>query len=144
MSQGEQDIGPGTGERLRPRLDRGASPDESRLAAVLGAGAPGLRQLIDRLRVGVLLQGARSEVLFVNPAALEMMGLTEAQILGKTSFDARAIREDGSPLPGGEHPGPRALATGRPVRDVVVGFQRGGEPAWFLVDAEPLTAPDGS
>src|SRR5204863_9786295 len=52
---------------------------------------------------------------------------------------------DGSAFPGGEHPGPLALATGRPVRDTVMGFQRPSakEPAWFLVSAEPLTGPGG-
>jgi PAS domain-containing protein len=39
------------------------------------------------MRVGVLLQGPRAEILLSNPAALELLGLTEDQLLGKTSFD---------------------------------------------------------
>ncbi|HXU82464.1 MAG TPA: PAS domain S-box protein, partial [Polyangia bacterium] len=98
--------------------------------------------------MGVLLQGPHAEVLYANRAALELLGVTQTQILGKTPFDAatRAIREDGSPLPGGDHPGPRALATGRPVHGAVVGFHPpdAPQPTWFLVDAEPLTGPDGT
>jgi PAS domain S-box-containing protein len=124
-----------------------AAGAEERLTAAFTPGSPGLHKLVERLRVGVLLQGPRAEVVYANRAALELLGLTESQILGKTPFDAaaQAVREDGSPLPGGDHPGPRALATGRAVREMVVGFHRPGapEPTWFLVDAEPVTGPDG-
>jgi PAS domain-containing protein len=50
--------------------------------------------------VGVLLQGPRAEILLSNPAALELLGLTEDQLLGKTSFDPewKVIHEDGSPF----------------------------------------------
>jgi PAS domain-containing protein len=33
------------------------------------------------------MQGPRAEILLSNPAALELLGLTEDQLLGKTSFD---------------------------------------------------------
>jgi hypothetical protein len=61
------------------------------------------------MRVGVLLQGPRAEI-FSNPAALEL-GLTEDQLLGKTSFDPewKVIHEDGSPFPGDTHPVPVAI-----------------------------------
>jgi PAS domain-containing protein len=51
------------------------------------------------MRVGVLL-GPRAEILLSNPAALELLGLTEDQLLGKTSFDPewKVIHEDGSPF----------------------------------------------
>src|SRR4029450_13118648 len=90
---------------------------------------------------GVLVQGNRSEVLFANRAALELLGLSQEQLLGHTSLEATALacREDGTPFPGEEHPGPRALATGRPVRNVVVGFYRPAskDRAWLLVNAHP-------
>jgi PAS domain S-box-containing protein len=105
------------------------------------------RLLIDDLQVGILIQGTRSEVLFANRAALGLLGLTEAQILGKTSFDASsfAVHEDGTPFPGEDHPGPRALVTGRPVRNVVVGFYRPviKDRVWLLVSADPHVDADG-
>jgi PAS domain S-box-containing protein len=97
--------------------------------------------LVEELQVGVLVQGNRSEVLFANRAALELLGLSQEQLLGHTSLEATALacREDGTPFPGEEHPGPRALATGRPVRNVVVGFYRPAskDRAWLLVNAHP-------
>jgi PAS domain-containing protein len=46
------------------------------------------------------MQGPRAEILLSNPAALELLGLTEDQLLGKTSFDPewKVIHEDGSPF----------------------------------------------
>jgi hypothetical protein len=44
------------------------------------------KEMVFDMRVGVLLQGPRAEILLSNPA-LELLGLTEDQLLGKTSFD---------------------------------------------------------
>jgi hypothetical protein len=46
---------------------------------------------------------------------LELLGLTEDQLLGKTSFDPewKVIHEDGSPFPGDTHPVPVAIATAK-------------------------------
>jgi PAS domain S-box-containing protein len=44
------------------------------------------KEMVFDMRVGVL-QGPRAEILLSNPAALELLGLTEDQLLGKTSFD---------------------------------------------------------
>jgi PAS domain S-box-containing protein len=103
---------------------------------------------VDDLQVGVLIQGPGSEVRYGNRAAQELLGVTGEQLVGRTSFDAGrfAIREDGEPFPGADHPGPRAIATRRAVRDVVMGFRRPatGELIWLLVNAEPQLAGDGS
>jgi PAS domain-containing protein len=76
------------------------------------------------MRVGVLLQGPRAEILLSNPAALELLGLTEDQLLGKTSFDPewKVIHEDGSPFPGDTHPVPVAIATQSCTRCNYMGF----------------------
>lgn len=44
-------------------------------------------ELIMRLPIGVLVQGPNAEILINNHAALEMLGISEDQLLGKTSFD---------------------------------------------------------
>jgi PAS domain-containing protein len=41
------------------------------------------KEMVFDMRVGVL-QGPRAEILLSNPAALELLGLTEDQLLGKT------------------------------------------------------------
>jgi PAS domain S-box-containing protein len=105
------------------------------------------RTLIRDLHVGVILQGPRAEILHSNQAALDLLGLSEDQLLGKTSLDPdwNVIHEDGTPFPGPAQPVPQAIATRRPVRDVVMGVFRpiSGDRVWLLVDAEPQLAPNG-
>jgi PAS domain S-box-containing protein len=105
------------------------------------------RTLIRDLHVGVLLQGPRAEILHSNQAALDLLGITEDQLLGKTSFDPdwNVIHEDGTAFPGPAHPVPQAIAARQPVRDVVMGVYRpiSGDRVWLLVDAEPQFGPNG-
>lgn len=106
------------------------------------------RNLIHNLQVGVILQGRNTEILLSNQAALQMLGLAESQLLGKTSFDPnwRVIHEDGSPFPGADHPVPIAIATGKPVHNVVMGVYRPkfDDLIWLLVNADPQLAADGT
>ena len=107
----------------------------------------GARRLLDTLQVGVVVQGPSAEVLYCNRRARDLLGVDESQILGRTSLDANnvAFREDGTPLLGSEHPAPQVIATRRPVRDVVMRWNRpgGGGQVWLLVNADPELAPDG-
>jgi PAS domain S-box-containing protein len=98
------------------------------------------KNLVIDMQVGVLLQGPHSEILMSNPKALELLGITEDQLLGKTSFDPdwNVIHEDGSPFPGSTHPVPEAIATSKSVHDVIMGVFRPsiGDRVWLKVDAE--------
>ena len=69
------------------------------------------------MEVGVLLNNAHSEISLANPKALELLGLTDDQIKGKTPFDQdwHAIHEDGTPFPAETHPAAQVIATGEPV-----------------------------
>ena len=121
--------------------------EAERLAAALQESEGRFQRLVEALPVGVLIHGPRSEVVFANPAAAELLGISVEGLIGKTSMEAGdlAIREDGSPFPGADHPGPVALATGRPVRNVVVGFRRPRrqDVVWLLASAEPHLGPGG-
>ena len=106
------------------------------------------KNLVNDMPVGVLLQGPHSEMLLSNPKALELLGLTEDQLLGKTSFDPdwNVIHEDGSPFPGETHPVPQAIATGLPVKNVIMGVYHplNHNREWLLVDAIPQFDADGN
>ena len=106
------------------------------------------RQLVWDMQVGVLLQGPQAEILLSNPKALELLGLSEDQLLGKTSFDPEwnVIHEDGSPFPGSTHPVPQAIASRHPVREIVMGVYRPttGNRVWLSVDAETQLSEDGT
>ncbi len=112
------------------------------------------RTLIQDLNVGVLLYGSRGEILLHNQAALNLLGLTQAQLYGKSAFDSawQTIGEDGLPLPENHHPVAQAIASRRPVRNAVMGIDRPEgkdqtEPSdriWLIVNVEPHLAADGS
>jgi PAS domain S-box-containing protein len=106
------------------------------------------RTLVSDMQVGVLLQGADAEILMCNPKAQELLGMSEEQILGKTSYDSYwvTIHEDGSPFPGNETPVPQAIATGKTVRNVVLGVKNAitNNLVWLLVDAVPQYEVNGT
>ena len=103
--------------------------------------------LLRGLRVGVVVQGPASEILLVNPRALELLDMTEDQMRGKSSLDPdwNIIREDGSPFPGDERPVMVAVRTGTPVQAAMGIFRpRRGDRVWLLVTATPQLRDDGS
>ena len=106
------------------------------------------RNLVWDMQVGVLLQGANSEVLLCNPKSNELLDLSENQLIGKTSFDPdwNVIHEDGSNFEGTSHPVPQAIATCKPVRDIIMGVFRPSKKdyVWLIVNAEPILNTNGT
>jgi len=115
--------------------------EKERREAALRESEGRLRGLIQDLNVGVLLLGSKAEILWSNSAALEMLGLTVEELLGRDVRDPAwdVVREDGTPFPGAELPAVVALETRRPQRNVVMGVRRpgGGERVFLLVNADP-------
>ncbi|MCY7310971.1 MAG: PAS domain S-box protein, partial [Chitinophagaceae bacterium] len=103
--------------------------------------------LINSLKVGVLLQGPQTEILFSNKAALSMLGLTEDELSGRSSFhpDWNVIHEDGSSFPAETHPVSIAIHTRKPVANINMGVYRPvtKDRVWLLVNAEPLLDDKG-
>ena len=98
--------------------------------------------IVQNVAVGILVQGPDSEIFENNAAACEMLGLTEDQLLGKTSFDQhwRVSHLDGTNFNSEDHPVPQAIKTGKRVSDVVMGVFRPmtNDFVWLLVDAVPV------
>ena len=87
------------------------------------------------------MQRANGEIMECNPAAERILGLTRGKMIGRTSMDPswRAVREDGTPFPGEEHPAMVSLRTGEPLRDVIMGVSKpDGTLTWILINSEPL------
>ncbi|MCP4215882.1 MAG: response regulator, partial [bacterium] len=99
------------------------------------------RRLFETMSQGVVYQDNVGNIFSINPAAERILGLTIDQIMGRTSMDPRwkATREDGSELPGEEHPSMVSLKTGQKVEGFVMGvFHPGKENySWILVNATP-------
>ncbi len=122
--------------------------DRKQAEAALKKSEEKFRYLVSDMRVGVLLQGPQTEMLLCNQAALELLGLTEDQLLGLSSIDPywNVIHEDGSPFPGNRHPVAEAVSTKNAVRGVVMGVYRPTKQdrIWLLVDAIPELNDNGS
>jgi diguanylate cyclase (GGDEF)-like protein/PAS domain S-box-containing protein len=107
-----------------------------------------LSSIIKSIDVGLLLQGPNSEIILSNQQAFEMLGITEEQLMGRTSFDPswNVIHEDGTPFLGENHPVPQAIETKMAVKEVIMGVYRPtkGDRVWLLVSAIPILNSDDS
>ncbi len=99
------------------------------------------RRLFETMAQGVVYQDADGTIVDANPAAQRILGLTLAQMQGRTSTDPRwqAVREDGSPFPGESHPAMLALRTGKTVHDVTMGVYQPTSDRyhWITINAVP-------
>ncbi|HUR64961.1 MAG TPA: PAS domain S-box protein [Chitinophagaceae bacterium] len=104
------------------------------------------RDLIHNLRLGIILLNERSETIVCNQAALNMLGVTEDQLMNRT-YEPRwnVIHEDGTDFSQTDYPVPTAIQTKKPVRDVVMGILKPftNDRVWVLVNAEPLLNEEG-
>jgi PAS domain S-box-containing protein len=105
------------------------------------------RTVVESLHVGIVLLGPRAEILFANKAALQMFDMPIKDVLGKNSSELGllAVYEDGTEMPFSMRPGPRALATGKAVRNEVMGWRRrdSNEVLWILGEVVPLFGENG-
>lgn len=101
-----------------------------------------LSSILENIAVGILVQGPQSEILENNKAACEMLGITENQLIGMTSFDEywKVFHIDGSNFLPEEHPALRAIKFLKPVKNVIMGVYRpvSMDMVWLLVDAVPV------
>ncbi|MGE5350587.1 MAG: PAS domain S-box protein, partial [Acidobacteriota bacterium] len=82
------------------------------------------------------------KIISANPAALEILGLTEDQIYGLTPMGHswEAVHEDGSVFDGSTHPVMTALKENRRVGNVIMGVRNSADKnyRWIRITAEPL------
>lgn len=100
------------------------------------------RTLFESMSQGVLYRRADGTIMDVNPAALGMLGLTREEFMAEAPDgpSRKLIREDGSPFPWANRPSIRALQTGSPVNDEVMGVLnvQTGSYTWLVLNAIPL------
>ncbi len=100
------------------------------------------RNLTEEINVGVLLQDVQDQILFSNPAARNLLGITEDQLLGKSSFDPdwQVVQKDGSPFLPEHRPSVQALKTKQKANSVQMGVYRpqSKDWVWLLTSAMPM------
>jgi two-component system, NtrC family, sensor kinase len=105
--------------------------DDARLSAILAD-----------LPLGIVISDAAGRLRICNAAALELLGVTEGGLAADASASAPArsvVHEDGSAFAIDTQPLAVAVATGRPVRNIVMGIYNPArqQRTWLLANADP-------
>ncbi|WP_300653373.1 ATP-binding protein [Hydrogenophaga sp.] len=107
------------------------------------------RALVDNLSAGVIVFRPDHTLSSINTAARRFLGWSEGganSALPEPSVEGwQMLREDGQPMRRHEMPFERVLATGMPVRSVVIGMPQGAgqEVHWALCNAHPENNAQG-
>jgi diguanylate cyclase (GGDEF)-like protein/PAS domain S-box-containing protein len=102
---------------------------------------------LDAMTAGLLVQDLDGTIVFANPAAQALFGLTLEQIKGRSSLDESwtVVREDGTPWPHDTRPSLVSMRTGEPQRDQVMGLTNPqGDLRWLAINAVPMRDPAGA
>jgi PAS domain S-box-containing protein len=102
--------------------------------------------MIKNLPVGVIVYAPDARIVLCNPEALQLLGMSSDQMLGKADRDPdwHLVREDGSRMPIDEFPVNQVIATGHKLKNFVMGIALGrdGEYKWGVVNAYPEFGSD--
>ena len=126
-------------EARRGRLELAAEREQARQSAER------LTTIFATMAEGITVQDANGIITDSNPAAELMLGLTAAQLRGRSAQDPswRAVRENGHPLPHDEFPSAIARRTRQAVHGVVVGvYKPDGVLTWVRANSVPRFVGD--
>ncbi len=103
------------------------------------------RALFNNMSQGVVYQDRSGKIIKANHAAADILGLSHDELFGRTSIDSRwqAIKENGEPFSGENHPSMMALRTGKAQENVMMGVYspRHQNHRWILVSSKPEFRP---
>jgi len=104
------------------------------------------RQLFDTMAQGVIYYTTSGQIISVNPAAANILGISIEELKEMAIFDSRwkIILEDGSELAAEQHPAMIAMQTGKPVQNIVLGIvnPEAGKTVWVSTSTVPQFLPD--
>lgn len=99
------------------------------------------RNLIQNMPAAVVVHGPDGRILFSNPMAASLLGLSPDQLESTSARDPdwHILHEDGQRMAMEDYPVQRVLATGQPIKNLIAGIRRPrhGDQAWGLVNAYP-------
>ena len=99
-----------------------------------------LTALWSALPVGVVVHDEQGQIVEANRAAERLLGLSLAQLQGRDPGNQcwRAVRTDGSPYAGDDHPAMRTLRNGQSLSNEILGLETApGDVRWLQVNTEP-------
>ena len=101
-----------------------------------------LEKFQESLPIGVVIQDANSKLItYANAAARTILHMTMDQLTGRTSYDPEweAVSENGTPLPGDQHPAMLTLEDGLPRQNTIMGLNFHDDyTIWISVNTMPV------
>lgn len=104
------------------------------------------RQLLLHLHSGIVVYAPDGAVIFSNPAAARLLGLTEDALSKTSAFNPAwsVVDETGKPLPINDFPAHQVIANHQPIEGLVLGVKRGDEVVWLLTHVFPEFNAEGA
>ncbi len=100
------------------------------------------RELVDHLDIGIILHNNDTSILYSNPKASELIGLTNQQIAKKHSVNKawEFIKEDNSPLAPENYPIKEILRNKTAIKNTIIGIKKYKNDyiQWFLINGFPV------
>lgn len=121
--------------------------DKTMLEETLRNSEQRLQGILETMAEGVGVINAEGQLIYANPMAQQILGLTETTIKDRTYDDPKwqNLRLDGSPLPSEEHPMSIMMATGKPVHDFEIGVQPPDRDRFYIsINAAPIFDAEGN
>jgi PAS domain S-box-containing protein len=105
------------------------------------------RSLLTNLDVGVVVHSPDTKITKYNSKAIEILGLSDEQMLGKTAIDPQWTfsDENGETLPLAEFPVNLVVSTKQPLKDKLMGVKRTRDDkiVWISVNGMPVINANG-
>jgi PAS domain S-box-containing protein len=100
------------------------------------------RSLIHSIQAAVVVHGTDTKIIASNHKAQELLGLTEAQMLGRIAINPewKFLNSDNKKLPLDQYPVNQVLNTRQVLRDQILGIYRPdtADSVWVIVNADPV------
>jgi len=105
------------------------------------------RATLQSLDDGIIIHAPDSSIIDLNDRALQILGLSADQLLGKTTYDPmwKFVDENEKPLPFEKYPANSILASQKPINDLICGIVSSAdkELVWVKVKGMPIFDYEG-
>ncbi|MDM8535668.1 ATP-binding protein [Desulfobacterales bacterium HSG17] len=113
---------------------------------LLNASEEEYKSTLNNLLIGVVVHAYDTSILFANPEATNILGLTDEQMSGKKAIDPswNFVHEDATILTIEEYPVSIVFSTKKPLYDYIIGVIRPDREfvTWVIVNAIPIFSTD--